>query len=202
MDLFLAISQGIGTSLATGVRALLVPLVRGRAGARRTSASTSSGTELRVPRVGLVARAAGGAGRGRVAARPLRRRASPDGDLGRRRRWRLGSGAAVRGLARGRGLLRRRPGIAAGRRRARCSAFIAARAFLGGAAERLARAARAARSITAARATSRALALGGARGAGPARSSCVAVAFCLVGAARAQPPPRRTEVRRPPHPSR
>ena len=41
MDLFLAISQGIGVSLATGVRTFLVPLFVG-AMARANAASISS----------------------------------------------------------------------------------------------------------------------------------------------------------------
>ena len=114
MDLFLAISQGIGVSLATGVRR--VPRRRCSSALlaraeRRASTSTAPTTRSWSRSSWLALMLV--ADRGRVAARPRRRPRC------RRRSWRRDRArrdrrAPVRRVARGRGLRAPAPGLLAG----------------------------------------------------------------------------------------
>ena len=133
MDLFLAISQGIGLSLATGVRPFLPPLLVGALARADVGvdferhATTSSSSRCRSwPLCWCSRRGSALLERSGVAV--------PDGRCWRW--WRVRARrAAVRGLARGGGLLRTR---LASCRRGLCAllGFAAARTFLGARARR------------------------------------------------------------------
>ena len=192
MDLFLAISQGIGSSLATGIRALLVPLFIGVDGARqRRHRLRAHG--IRVARVAVVARPVACVDGVRVAARPLRGRGSR-GHLGGGRdgaRGMLFAGALEDenyfGTA---GIV---PGMI-------CAllGFLAARAFLGGAVDTARESRRERRHDQRAGRLRRTR----DRGAGGTAAAHVVSRSRVLPLGAARPPPaRRTEVRRPAHPA-